>query len=86
MQVDRRRSILSWQAVWMAVGFALLLVLDLFSVQSFYMLSFIGLLVVSQLFAPVNDTRPWWTWVRWSIWVGLLVLGVVIVQRSLTYL
>lgn len=70
----------------MIVGVALLLAVDTFSIQSFYMVSFIGILVVSQLFAPVEATPQWWTRLQRGIWVGLVVLGVVVFQRSLTYL
>ncbi|WP_418286660.1 hypothetical protein [Halorubrum sp. DTA46] len=52
------------QIVWMLLVLAGTLLLGLFSVTVFFILSFIGLLAVTQLYHPRGDPPKWWRWVH----------------------
>ncbi len=66
------------------LGVAVLLTLiDAFSLEAFFVLSFIGFLIVNQLTAPVNVTPRWRRRLRWITLCGLVVFGVLIGWRLL---
>lgn len=62
------------QVVWMALLLGLLAVLELFSFERYYMLSYLGLVVGIQLFAPTDSTQRWWRSVTWISRLGFVGL------------
>ena len=69
------------------VGVVLVLaMLAAFSYELFFVLSLIGLLIVTELTAPVNVTPQWRSRLKWPIAIGLLVFGVIVVRRILEIL
>lgn len=65
----------------MTVALAGLLLTGLFSPTLFYVLSFIGLLVVSQVFAPKGSTPRWWARLRFVL-VASFVIFVFVTGQS----
>lgn len=68
---------------------AAVLVLSLlgsFSYELFFVLSLIGLLIVTELTAPFAVTPDWRRRLRWLIALGLVGFAVVVVRRILEIL
>lgn len=65
------------------VGLALL---GSLSYELFFVLSLIGLLVVTELTAPFNTTPTWRRRLKWLILAGLLVFGAIVVRRIIEIL
>jgi len=75
------RVLLTVQLTWMILVAVLLSVLGGFVFEQFYVLSYLGLVVVAQLFAPVADSPRWWTTVQWLIRLGFLGLCYFVAMR-----
>ncbi len=58
----------------------LLTLFDALSPELFFLLSLIGLLIVTELTAPVNVTPEWRRRLRWIILVGLAVFGYIVAR------
>ena len=86
MPTQRRRRFLHGQTAWMATSIVVLALLDAFTPELFFVLSFIGFLVVVELTAPFNVTPRWRARLKWIILAGLLVFGYVVVRRILAIL
>lgn len=71
------RTVLGVQAGWMVLVLGLLFGLDSLSLESFFVLSFLGLLGVRLLFAPTRGTPDWWRVLNWIVYLGFIVLGYV---------
>lgn len=56
------------------------------SYELFFILSLIGLLVVTELTAPFNVTPAWRARLKWLILAGLLVFGYIVVRRIIEIL
>jgi len=56
------------------------------TIQLFFVLSLIGLLVVIELTAPFNVTPRWRKRLKWFVGLGLVVFVVVVVRRILAVL
>lgn len=69
------------QGGWMLLVLVGTLLLGLFSVQLFFMLSFIGLLAVTQLYHPVEEPPKWWKWLHPLIWACFVVFGYLVYLR-----
>lgn len=70
------------QLVWMVLTAPILGALGLFSLEFYFDVSFIGLLVNKVLFAPSGDVpREWWV-VEVLTWAGFAVLLYLVVVRS----
>lgn len=59
----------------------ILWVLDLFVIRTYFTLSFIWLLISSEVFAPVDPDNDWWGYVLWLKLIGWLVLAYMIAER-----
>lgn len=69
------------QITWMTVVLALSWALGMFSFETYYILSYLGLVVGAALFAPVESTPRWWRSVQWLIRLGFLGLVYFIATR-----
>lgn len=86
MTVKRRLEFVHGQVAWMAAVIIILFLLDAFSYELFFAGSFVGLLVMIEYTSTVEVTPTWRRRLRWIILIGLLVFGVVIVERIVRYL
>ncbi len=83
MPTRRRQQFIHGQAAWMLATLLLLAVLGSLSLELFFVLSLIGLLVVTELTAPFNVTPEWRSRLKWLTVLGLLGFGFIIVRRVL---
>ncbi|MFA9427910.1 hypothetical protein [Natronorubrum sp. A-ect3] len=74
------------QLAWMVAAVLVLSVLGSFSYELFFVLSLIGLLIVTELTAPFAVTPDWRRRLRWLILLGLIGFGVIVVRRILEIL
>lgn len=86
MSTRRRNRFVHGHVAWMLVAVVLLLALEAYSHELFFVLSLIGFLVVTELTAPFRVTPPWRRRLRWIIVAGLAVFGYVVVRRILEIL
>jgi hypothetical protein len=78
MPTPRQRQFLGAQAGWMVLGIALLASVGRLSAELVFVVSFVGLVVVTGLTAPVHATVGWRRRLRWPLLLGALVfLGFV---------
>jgi hypothetical protein len=82
----RRDRFLVGQLAWMVAVLFVLVLLDSFSYELFFVVSLIGLLVVTELTMPFRVTPPWQRRLRWVILVGLVGFAYVVVRRILEIL
>ncbi|QFU84768.1 hypothetical protein [Natronorubrum aibiense] len=74
------------QLAWMVAAVVVLSVLGSFSYELFFVLSLIGLLIVTELTAPFAVTPDWRRRLRWLILLGLVGFAVIVVRRILEIL
>lgn len=86
MTTTRRRRFQTAQLAWMLGSCLLLVALDALTLELFFVVSLIGLLVVIELTAPFNVTPTWRRRLRWVVAVGLLVFAYIVVRRILEIL
>lgn len=86
MPTQRRQQFIHAQLAWMLVTLVLLAALDTVSLETFFLISLLGLLIVTELTAPINVTPTWRKRLRWVILAGLAVFGVFIVRFLLEIL
>lgn len=58
-----------------------LVLLNAFSLEVFFILSLIGLLVTTELTEPVAVTPRWRRRIRWAILLGLAGFGYIVLRR-----
>ena len=58
----------------------LLALFDALSLELFFLFSLIGLLIVTELTAPVNVTPEWRRRLRWVVAAGLAAFGLIVVR------
>ncbi|PSP73811.1 hypothetical protein BRC86_08230 [Halobacteriales archaeon QS_3_64_16] len=83
MVTGRRQRFVHGQAAWMLATILLLAVLGALSLEIFFVLSLIGLLIVIELTAPFAVTPRWRARLRWVILAGLIGFAAVVVRRLL---
>lgn len=66
---------------WMLGSVVLLAALDALSLELFFVISLIGLLVVIELTAPINVAPRWRGRLKWIVAAGLLVFSAIVVRR-----
>lgn len=86
MATMRRVRFVRGQITWMVATILGLTLLGALSYELFFLLSFLGFLVVTGLTAPFNVTPAWRGRLRWLILAGLLVFGYIVVRRILEIL
>lgn len=70
----------------MLVSLLALTALQSLSLELFFVLSLIGLLVITELTAPFNVTPRWRKRLKWLILAGLIAFGIIVVRRILAIL
>ncbi|WP_231186649.1 hypothetical protein [Haladaptatus sp. DYF46] len=86
MSTQRRQRFIHAQLAWMLASLLVLAALGFLTLELFFVLSLIGLLVIVELTAPFNVTPRWRRRLRWLIALGLVVFGVIVVRRILSIL
>ena len=86
MATVRRMRFIRGQLAWMLAAILVLVVLDAFSYELFFVLSLIGFLIVLELTAPVNVTPRWRSRLKWPVLIGLIAFGVIVIRRILEIL
>jgi hypothetical protein len=86
MATARRMRFVRGQVAWMVATVLGLALLGALSYELFFLLSFLGFLVVTGLTTPFNVTPAWRARLKWLILAGLLVVGYVVVRRILEIL
>jgi hypothetical protein len=81
MVTGRRQRFVHGQAAWMLATILLLAVLGALSLEIFFVLSLIGLLIVIELTAPFAITPRWRARLRWVILAGLIGFAAIVVRR-----
>lgn len=86
MATRRRQRFIYAQTMWMLAAIVGLALLGSLTLELFFVVSLIGLLVVIELTAPVSVTPRWRKRLRWIILLGLLGFFYVVVRRILEIL
>lgn len=68
-------------ALWISTVLGGLLLFGRFSFESFFVFSFIGLLIVMQIFAPVEQRPGWWRYLRVTAAAGFVVFGYILYRQ-----
>ncbi|WP_135855106.1 hypothetical protein [Halorussus salinus] len=86
MATQRRIQFIYGQAAWLLTAFFALLLLDAFSFELLFVVSFIGFLAITQLTAQFTITSAWRRRLKWPILVGLLIFIAIVIRRILAIL
>ncbi len=71
---------------WLLGTLLVLVTLGSFSFELFFVLSLIGVLIVTELTAPVSVSPAWRKRLRWLLAAGLAVFGYIVIRRILEIL
>lgn len=83
MATSRRMRFVHGQLAWMVATVLVLSLLGSLSYELFFVLSLLGLLVVTELTAPVNVTPEWRARLRWLTLLGLVGFAALTLHRIL---
>jgi len=86
MATARRMRFVHGQLAWMIATILALAVLGSFSYELFFLLSVLGLLVVTGLTLPATVTPAWRARLQWLIRVALVGVAIVVIRRVLEIL
>ena len=86
MRLGKRRQFLYGVVAWMLSVIVLLTALESLTLELFFVISLIGLLVVVELTAPFNVTPRWRRRLLPVIAVGLTGFGYIVIRRILEIL
>ena len=86
MVTRRRLQFVHGTTAWILASILVLTVLGSFSYELFFVLSLIGLLVVTELTAPFSVTPAWRKRLRWILLVGLVGFAIIVFRRILEIL
>lgn len=81
MVTDRRRRFIHGQTAWMLATIIVLSLVGALSLDLFFMLSLVGLLIVTELTAPFNVTPEWRARLKWIIVAALAIFGYIVIRR-----
>jgi len=82
----RRQQYVVGVLAWALSALLVLVVLQSLSYELYFVLTLIGVLVVTELTAPFNLTPRWRSRLKWVILAGLVVFAYVVVRRILSIL
>jgi hypothetical protein len=86
MGLGKRRQFLYGVVAWMLSVIVLLTALESLTLELFFVMSLIGLLVVVELTAPFNVTPRWRRRLLPVIAIGLAGFGYIVIRRILEIL
>lgn len=82
----RRARFVRANVAWLSGALLVLVLLDAFSVELFFVVALIGFLVITELTAPFSITPAWRKRLRWLIVIGLIGFAYIVVKRILNIL
>lgn len=82
MTTRRQRQFLFGQVGWMLAGIAGLASVGSLTLEYAFVVSFVGLVVLTALTAPIHATVDWRTRLRWPLLVGTAVFVVLVGART----
>lgn len=82
----RHQQFVYGQLAWMLAVVLALSLLGTLSLEVFFIGSLVGLLVLTELTAPVNIAPAWRSRLKWLVVLGLAVFGYFMVNRVLEFL
>lgn len=71
---------------WMLATLIILALLGSVELELFFVISLIGVLVVTELMTPFNVRPEWHRRLRWVIVLGLGVFGYIVIRRIIAIL
>lgn len=83
---SRRLRFIHGVLAWLLGSMVLLAALGSLSLELFFVISLIGLLIVVELTAPLNVTPRWRARLKWPLAAGLVVFAGIVVRRILEIL
>lgn len=86
MATQRRMRFVRGQIAWMVATVLMLVLLGSVSYELFFLLSVLGLLVVTGLTLPATVTPRWRVRLKWLIRIALVGVAVVVIRRILAIL
>ena len=84
--MNRQPQFVLAQAAWMLCSVLGLAILDALTLRVFIVLSFIGLLIVTEFTAPRAVTPLWRVRVRWVILLGFSAVAYIMIRRIMEVL
>lgn len=81
MGTVRRHRYINGVMAWCLGSLLVLVLLGSFSFELFFVISLIGLLIVTELTAPVTITPAWRRRLRWPLLLGLVIFGLIVLRR-----
>lgn len=81
-----REQTLRWCSVWVLLSVVLLGVLEMLTLELFFVVSYIGVLAISGVYAPRPPAPTWWRRLRLLLGVGFLVLAYVVAEQAAQFL
>lgn len=82
MSKKQQYRFISGLLAWMLAGFFLLLVTEWFTYERLFIISFVGLLIVTALTTTIHIRPSWRRRVRWMVFAGLTGFLVIIGRRT----
>jgi membrane protein implicated in regulation of membrane protease activity len=86
MTTRRRQRFIIGQVAWMLGAAVVLALLESLSLELFFVVSLIGLLIVIELTAAFSVTPTWRARLKWLVLLGLVGFTYVVVRRILEIL
>ncbi|SIR76813.1 hypothetical protein SAMN05421858_3739 [Haladaptatus litoreus] len=86
MPTQQSRQFIHYQLMWMLGALVILSVLQALTLELFFVISLIGLLIMIELTAPIYVTPQWRRRLKWLIGLGLLVFAYIVIRRILAIL
>ncbi|WP_049923595.1 hypothetical protein [Halopiger djelfimassiliensis] len=86
MPTRRRVRFIHGQFAWMVATILVLTALESLSYDLFFVLSFIGFLLLMELTAPINVTPQWRRRLRWVLGIGVVGFACIVIRRILEIL
>jgi len=86
VEMTRRVRFVQGQLGWMLATAFILTMLDSLTFDIFFIVSVIGLLVLSEVTTPLSVTPTWRRRLRWVILVSLVAFVALLVRRILAVL
>lgn len=66
---------------WLILTFGALIYFSTFTLRGYFIIAFIGLLSITQIFAPVESSPRWWIILRRLVFVGYVVFVLILGER-----
>ena len=83
MAITRRRRFVHAHVAWMLAAALVLVLFDSLTYELFFVVSFVGFLVVVELTAPFRVTPEWRRRLKWVVLLGLVTFAYIVVRRVL---